>query len=339
MAVFASARAELTHEGVTAFNAHLHLCQVAELVSSVFADEFAAGRRGVLREAQMGSQLWPFLGSLMGTALFSNFVAGYVWVEGGRVIGNVTLQRADFSGIRWRICNVAVAPEQRGRGIACELMKATLREIARRGGNWAVLQVRTDNAAARHLYERLGFTNVCQDGLWKLPITPADSPAVDPDIALRPLGVLTWRARLELAHAARSPLAHWADAIHAADYQIGLLRFLGEALGRLTGLYRVERWGVWDGERLIAAVETRASITAAAHRMRFAVRPEARGHLESALVAQGLHSLAKASVRAVLVEHSGDHVEGVAALEAAGFRAQRVLLTMRRPIVPADAEL
>ena len=38
----------------------------------------------------------------------------------------------------------------------------------------------------------------------------------------------------------------------------------------------------------------------------------------------------------MLVEHSGDHVEGVTALEAAGFKVERDLVTMRRQMRPED---
>jgi hypothetical protein len=72
--------------------------------------------------------------------------------------------------------------------------------------------------------------------------------------------------------------------------------------------------------------------------LRFFVHPEARGALETALIAQGLHDLSDSGRNAVMVEHSADHMEGVAALEAAGFRPQRILVTMRRRVAPADRE-
>jgi hypothetical protein len=53
-------------------------------------------------------------------------------------------------------------------------------------------------------------------------------------------------------------------------------------------------------------------------------------------VARGLLSLAGRGRRPIVVQHSGDHAEGVAALAAAGFHVQRDLITMRRAITPAD---
>ncbi len=203
MAVVALTRSEARSDGVQPFDPRWHMRQVTELVGSVFAAELDAGGRSALRDMQLASRFSPVLGGLLSVAFFQDFVSGYVWLEGGRVVGNVTFQRSDYSGARWRISNVAVAPEYRGRGIARALLLPTLHEIAQRGGDWAILQVRTDNPVARHLYQSLGFTDVCQDGLWKLPLPPADCPQADSAVPLGRLPALAWSARLELAYASR----------------------------------------------------------------------------------------------------------------------------------------
>ena len=55
------------------------------------------------------------------------------------------------------INNVAVRPQFRGRGIGTALMRHVLSEGARLGARRATLEVRSSNADARRLYERLGF--------------------------------------------------------------------------------------------------------------------------------------------------------------------------------------
>ena len=310
--------------------------QVADLVGAVFADEIDADGRSVLQEMQTVGRISPFLGGLMSSGFLGDFVGGFVWIEGDRVLGNVTLQRVDFGGTRWRISNVAVVPEYRGRGIARALMLSSLSEIAHQGGGWAVLQVRVDNPPAKRLYESLGFTDVCQEGIWKLSSLPDRLPALAADVPLQPLPPLAWRSRFELAQSAQSQLARWLAPIDASQYQVGLLQGLGEAIGNWTGFYRVQRWGSYEDGILMGAVETSASLTGDAHRLRLLVRPDGYGLVEGPLVAQGLRALAASTPAPVIAEHSGDHVEGVTALEAAGFRPRRVLLSMRRPIVPAD---
>ena len=65
----------------------------------------------------------------------------------------------------------------------------------------------------------------------------------------------------------------------------------------------------------------------------------ARGRVERSLLARGLLSLARNGPRPVLVDHSGDHAEGVLALETAGFKVERDLVTMRRQMRPGGQAL
>ena len=55
------------------------------------------------------------------------------------------------------INNVAVRPRFRGRGIGTALMRHVLAEAKRLGARRATLEVRSSNADARRLYQRLGF--------------------------------------------------------------------------------------------------------------------------------------------------------------------------------------
>jgi GNAT superfamily N-acetyltransferase len=314
--------------------------QVADLVGAVFADELDPNGRSMLQEMQSVGRFSTLLSGLMSASFLGDFVSGFVWIEGERVLGNVTLQRVDAVGVRWRISNVAVVPEHRGRGIARALMLSSLAAIAQHGGAWAVLQVRVDNPPARRLYESLGFTAVCQEGIWRLPKLPDRLAEPAADIPLVPLSPRAWRSRFELARAGQTPLAQWLAPIESDQYRVGLLRSWGEAIGNWTGLDQVQRWGVQENGLLSGLVETSANtLGGSPHRLRLLVLPEARGRLEKALVCQGLRTLARMPPAPVVAEHSGDHVEGVAALESAGFRPQRVLLTMRRPVMPADALL
>ncbi|MGC8782230.1 MAG: GNAT family N-acetyltransferase, partial [Anaerolineae bacterium] len=337
MAVFALHRRQSLEPGIYPFEPHRHLRQVADLVGEAFAAELDAEGRGVLRELHAIGRLSPFLGGVLSSSILGEFVSGFVWVEGGRVLGNLTLQRLDWNGTRWRISNVAVAAAHRGRGIGRSLMLAGLSEIAQMGGSWAILQVRVDNTPARRLYESLGFTAVCRDGVWKLATRPRHVPT--PEVPLQPLAPRAWRPRFELAQAAQTDLAAWLAPLSAEAYRVGFTQALGETLGAWLGLHRVQRWGAHADGLLMGMVEVRASAFDDMYRLRLAVRPAARGALERALIAQALRILADQPSAPVVIEHSGDHVEAVAALEAFGFRPQRVLLTMRRQITAEDALL
>lgn len=56
-----------------------------------------------------------------------------------------------------RLYSIAVAPEARGAGIGEALLTAAERSARARGCGTFRLEVRTDNAAARRLYERRGY--------------------------------------------------------------------------------------------------------------------------------------------------------------------------------------
>jgi ribosomal protein S18 acetylase RimI-like enzyme len=339
MAVTALMHSQPFSPGLHAFDPRHHMRGVAELVGSVFADEMDARGRSMMREMEVVGRFSPILGNLLSMGFFEGFVSGFVWIEERKVVGNVTIQCVDQMGSRWRISNVAVAPKYRRQGIAGQMLLASLREVAERGGSWTILQVRTDNPAAYGLYQKLGFSDVCRDGTWRLPAQPPQAPEAHPEAELRRLHPTAWQPRLELAQASHSELAGWLSAIREADYRVDWGGWAAEAVGKAIGLQVVDRWGAMEDGRLLGVVETWAGSRGDAHRLRFAVRPAARGRLEAALIAEGLRSLATAPQRPVVAAHSGDHVEGVSALEAAGFRSQRTLLTMRRAVLPADRRI
>lgn len=59
-----------------------------------------------------------------------------------------------------RLMNLAVDPSVRRQGIATQLVRYALAVGRDRGAVRADLEVRVSNAAARHLYERLGFRQI-----------------------------------------------------------------------------------------------------------------------------------------------------------------------------------
>jgi ribosomal-protein-alanine acetyltransferase len=61
-------------------------------------------------------------------------------------------------GLEWELENVVVASARRRQGVARRLMEELERRAAARGAAQIHLEVRESNAAARALYERLGFT-------------------------------------------------------------------------------------------------------------------------------------------------------------------------------------
>ncbi len=75
----------------------------------------------------------------------------------GVVAGYVVAQSAADEG---EILNLGVAAAHRRHGIGRELVERALAELTARGVRTVYLEVRASNAAARRLYEALGFAEV-----------------------------------------------------------------------------------------------------------------------------------------------------------------------------------
>jgi ribosomal protein S18 acetylase RimI-like enzyme len=92
------------------------------------------------------------------------------WISGGYGVG---LRPAWIAARNWlsiwresreealhaeaRILSIAVSPDFQGMGIGTELMKRAMAYFAAKGEERVRLEVRPENAAAIHLYEKLGF--------------------------------------------------------------------------------------------------------------------------------------------------------------------------------------
>ncbi len=105
-------------------------------------------------------------------------LSGYVWEEGGRLVGNLSLIPLSRQGKKtYFIANVAVHPDFRRRGIARALTEAALDHIRKRRVTTAWLQVRQDNPHAYELYLTEGFVEKARRTSWKAAAARRNSPA------------------------------------------------------------------------------------------------------------------------------------------------------------------
>lgn len=103
-------------------------------------------------------QLDPLLkvGGLFNPSLKS-IMRGYIWEEEGQAVGLVNLLPLGFGSQTWVIGNVAVLPEHRRKGIAGQLIRATIDLARQHQVNNVVLEVIANNTPAVKLYENKGF--------------------------------------------------------------------------------------------------------------------------------------------------------------------------------------
>ncbi|MGC9348737.1 MAG: GNAT family N-acetyltransferase [Anaerolineae bacterium] len=97
---------------------------------------------------------------------------GFVWVQDGRIVGNLSLRHAQpRSGRGLLIGNVVVHPDYRQQGVGRALMEHAIAAARRENAPWIGLEVRADNAVASTLYDHLGFKSV---GIVKHLLRPKD---------------------------------------------------------------------------------------------------------------------------------------------------------------------
>ncbi|HOJ01970.1 MAG TPA: GNAT family N-acetyltransferase [Anaerolineaceae bacterium] len=144
------------------------LYQIADLLSICFSDSMDEdGERYI-------AYLRQFSQSLLFTKIAERYPEkyslpgeGFVYEDGGRVVGNITLSPMKFEDETvYLISNVAVEPEHRGRGIAKLLTQTALRYVECKGVKQVWLQVKQGNQAAIKLYDQLDFQSFMVRTTW-----------------------------------------------------------------------------------------------------------------------------------------------------------------------------
>ena len=212
-------------DGLRLVNLRTDLGQLADLIELAFASSMDSNGRAAVREMRTLSRGFGFLPGINNLA--QGMGLGYVWIENGRLVGNVSTYPADGAGDlknAWVIVNVAVHPDYQKRGIAGQLMQATMALIRSRGGTVALLQVDADNGTARRLYNRLGFFDERAWTTWRRNGLTARPPPLDadPSIYISHPRSNEWQAEYNLAARVRPALMGglgWLRPLHVSQFR------------------------------------------------------------------------------------------------------------------------
>ncbi len=316
--------------GIRPFDIGRDLRSVAELISISFANELDDRGSAALREMRTMSYFGGLLGVLnRSTGEFNDLLNGFVWVEQGHVVGNITVQRADKYATRWQIANVAVSPGFRGRGISRQLMEAALDHSTRAGGLWAVLQVYESNQVARHLYESLGFSTVGATAELSAPRAPVvrEQPAHP---LMGRFSASEWQALYELVNHQLGAQAQWWRSIRRADFQSTVEEQIGEWFWRIVGRGDVHRRAIRNSSRFEAALVLDARRWRGEHTMQLWVRPEQYGLYDRPLIDWALWRLQDYPRWPIRISINTEHRSAIEYLERSGFVLRRTLITMRK---------
>jgi ribosomal protein S18 acetylase RimI-like enzyme len=321
-----------TFSGLRPVNLHRDLAGIADLIEVCFASTLDAGGRAAIQEMRAVSRSRVLLGLLIRLGQAVPFMRGFVWVEGERVIGNVSVSPTDY-GNGWIIANVAVYPEFRQQGIARQLMHSALEMVAKQG-KFATLQVDADNPSARHLYETLGFQEQRTFIRWRR-MSHLRTPDCQGDVTIRQLARREAGALYDLASRVRPNLRGgmgWLRPTRIADLRPS---WLGDMRFWLKG----EQSDFWVVPGRAGHIE---AALIAEHRMGSStgvfdllVSPEQQGVLEAPLINYALCSLFGRH-QPVVTDHPADDAAASDVLYSHYFKPERTLVHMIRPVAEEE---
>ena len=252
---------------------------------------------------------------------------GYVWMEGDRLVGNVSL-----SPFQWKkkwfylIANVAVHPDYRRRGIARLLTRQAIlhAQYQRVDGLW--LHVKEFNAGAISLYEQLGFERKAVRNQWRLIdyLHPGHGNNTSPDIHVIPRLRKDWDQHLSWLENSYPLDMQWYFGLYRDDLAPGLLRTVERYL-----LYDqvMHHFSAYAGDRLVGVL-TQQPVVQRSHNIYLAIPP---GPFESAATVSLLQFAARMYGTQKVLRLNYPAARGEEVISDCNFSIQNTLIWMKYP--------
>jgi ribosomal protein S18 acetylase RimI-like enzyme len=271
-----------------AFSAASDLGPMVELIDVAFGERLDAQDRMWLGEISALTRLGPLYG--LAAALLPGLwraMGGLVWLEDGRLVGNVSLMRG--RGQTWHIANVATHPDYRRKGIARRLTRAAMEQAGRLGAHRVRLQVSRDNAAAMRLYHQLGFAELGALAHLRLPaLAPARRLRAAEGMSVAPLSGSNSDAARRLVQANRPPWLGAPRGLPPDGVLAGLRQAVDDALAMRSRL----AWVVTDGQS-VAGLALLELQPIGQHGLDIVTDPAFRGCAEAPLINTALRSVGR----------------------------------------------
>lgn len=201
---------------------------IADLIELCFARTLDADGRQYLQNLRMAAcNPGPF--EWLNNDEKPSIPPGFVWVENGKVIGNLTLIPHFLSAFsqrerRYLIANVAVHPDYRRRGIAKNLTSTAVASVLDHSQPSPWLHVRDDNPTAYDLYQSLGFVEHFRRTTWH---TSSDIPFLEStkEFSIVPHKNAHWKNHRKWFMETYPPMMTWFLPINESLLRPGLLSF------------------------------------------------------------------------------------------------------------------
>jgi ribosomal protein S18 acetylase RimI-like enzyme len=308
------------------------LPQVADLIELCFEmtmDDDGQSYVQQMRKASADRDFLTWANKVMEST--SMPLAGFVWEEDGKIVGNVSLVFQAYRGRKMAmIANVATHPGYRRRGIGRALTERAMLAAGQKGSRDIWLQVRQDNPTAIRIYADLGFVERARRTTYYSRSTSGAAPTAESTAEQDPAGsrglAITHRPSGQHWDQQRA----WLEGAHPEElgwYARWDWSRLGPGLAntmyRLFVQFDVRQWCACLGREL-RATATWVPTYRVPNALWLAASPEG-GIAVTRVLEAARRDLAH--YRKVSIEYPAGQLRGE--IEAAGFEELRTLLWMR----------
>ena len=186
---------------------------------------------------QGAKRMWPIIRILqVFSPVFRDVLRGFIYEEQGKPVGLINFMRQRDEP-EWYVANVTVLPAHRRKGIARQLVDASIAELRNRHAKTALLEVVDENLPAVQLYQSLGFeiySGSVEMDLAAGAVVP--EPSLPPGWALTPVRLFDWQTNFELAkRITPADVARYEPPMEKR-FRSGVLRpVVGTLMNRLGG--------------------------------------------------------------------------------------------------------
>lgn len=297
---------------------------VADLIELCFAATMDSEGRSYVDQMRRNGRDSSFLGwasKVIDSASLP--LSGFVWEDGGRVVGNVSLIPFFKNSRRiYLIANVATHPNYRRRGIGRSLTEAAMQRAREKQAMSIWLHVRAENKDAISLYRSLGFQERARRTNWYAAYGAALQPGSLGPVRIYERPGRDWATQSRWLERAYPAALNWYGQQNWDIFQPGLFSSIYRFMADInTAQWSASRAGTLQGVLACQRAFGRPDYLWAA----FPENPNL--DTVTALLLHARRTLSQS--RGVGMEYPTGPADE--AISAAGFSAQRTLAWMEAP--------
>lgn len=296
------------------------LPRIADLIEVCFASSMDSDGRTYIQHMRRASGDTSFLrwasNTIEGTSMP---ISGFVWDEGGQIVGNASLIPFRHKGKRiYLIANVATHPDHRRRGIARALTQKTMELARKRGSHELWLHVRDDNPAAIQMYRDMGYEIRAHRTTWRTVPSARHTPVPNlPPVTKR--HPATWEQQKAWLRQTNPVELAWYHSYNENSFKPGVWNWLYRTFVE----FDQRHWAVRTEEGLQAVLSYAPSTRHSP--LWLAVGTDSASEAVTSLLTHARRELNH--LRKLTLEHPAGQFGK--AIEEAGFTVQRTLIWMK----------